>query len=101
MGRMDAVNLETKKVVWMDRQRAPLASAMLATAGGLLFSGSQNRQFTAYDAATGKALWEVGLERNASLIRSRTLSTANSVSPSFPAVEGRSMREWLKPGARV
>ncbi len=61
MGRMDAVNLETKKVVWMDRQRAPLASAMLATAGGLLFSGSQNRQFTAYDAATGKALWEVGL----------------------------------------
>jgi len=61
MGRIEAVNLETKKVVWMDRQRAPIASAMLATAGGLVFSGAQNRQFTAYDAATGKALWEVGL----------------------------------------
>jgi alcohol dehydrogenase (cytochrome c) len=61
MGRVEAVNLETKKVVWMDRQRAPIASAMLATAGGLVFSGAQNRQFTAYDATTGKALWAVGL----------------------------------------
>jgi PQQ-dependent dehydrogenase (methanol/ethanol family) len=61
MGRIDAVNLETKKIVWMDRQRAPIASAMLATAGGLVFAGSQNREFTAYDATTGKALWQVGL----------------------------------------
>jgi alcohol dehydrogenase (cytochrome c) len=61
MGRIEAVNLETKNVVWMDRQRAPIASAMLATAGGLVFGGAQNRQFTAYDAATGEVLWEVGL----------------------------------------
>ncbi len=61
MGRIDAVNLETKKVVWMKRQRAPIASAMLATAGGVVFAGSQNREFTAYDAATGKALWKAGL----------------------------------------
>lgn len=61
MGRIDAVNLETKKIVWMDRQRAPIASAMLATAGGLLFSGAQNRDFTARDAATGKILWQTGL----------------------------------------
>ena len=61
MGRIEAVNLETKKVVWMDRQRAPIAGAMLATAGGLVFSGAQNRQFTAYDAATGRPLWHVGL----------------------------------------
>jgi alcohol dehydrogenase (cytochrome c) len=61
MGRLDAVNLETKKIVWMDRQRAPFASAMLSTAGGLLFSGAQNRDFTALDAATGKPLWHAGL----------------------------------------
>jgi PQQ-dependent dehydrogenase (methanol/ethanol family) len=61
MSRIEAVNLQTKKVVWMDRQRAPIASAMLATASGLVFCGAQNRQFTAYDAATGKALWQVGL----------------------------------------
>jgi len=61
MGRLDAVNLETRKIVWMNRQRAPIASAMLTTAGGLLFSGSQNREFTAYDASTGKSLWQAGL----------------------------------------
>jgi len=61
MGRIEAVNLETKKVVWTDRQRAPIASAMLATAGGIVFAGSQNREFTAYDSTTGKALWEAGL----------------------------------------
>ena len=61
MGRIDAVNLETRKIVWMDRQRAPIASAMLATAGGLVFSGAQNRKFTARDAANGKTLWQAGL----------------------------------------
>ncbi|MGH9687706.1 MAG: PQQ-binding-like beta-propeller repeat protein [Candidatus Acidiferrales bacterium] len=61
MGRLDAVNLETKKIVWMIRQRAPIASAMLSTAGGLLFSGAQNREFFARNAATGKVLWQAGL----------------------------------------
>ncbi|MGH9739508.1 MAG: PQQ-binding-like beta-propeller repeat protein [Candidatus Acidiferrales bacterium] len=61
MGRLDAVNLETKKIVWMIRQRAPIASAMLATAGGLVFSGAQNREFVARNAATGKVLWQAGL----------------------------------------
>jgi hypothetical protein len=59
-GHIDAVNLETKKALWSNRQRAPIASAMLA-AGGIVFGGSRNRQFTAYDWATGKALWEAGL----------------------------------------
>ncbi len=61
MGRIEAINLETRTVVWMHRQRAPIASAMLATAGGLVFGGAQNRQFAAYDAATGQVLWQVGL----------------------------------------
>ncbi len=61
MGRLDAVNLETKKIVWMVRQRAPIASAMLSTAGGLVFSGAQNRDFIARDGATGKPLWHAGL----------------------------------------
>ena len=34
---------------------------MLATAGGLVFSGSRDREFSAYDAATGKILWQTGL----------------------------------------
>lgn len=66
LGRLEAVNLATRKVVWIDHQRAPFASAMLATAGGLVFNGSRNRLFTAYNAATGKALWHVGLDASPS-----------------------------------
>jgi len=60
-GRMEAVNLLTKEVVWTQRQRAPQTTGALATAGGVVFSGSLDRWFKAYDDATGKVLWQVRL----------------------------------------
>jgi alcohol dehydrogenase (cytochrome c) len=60
-GRVEALNLETKKVVWIDRQRAPQSTGVLATAGGVVFAGSLDRYLKAYDAATGKVLWQVRL----------------------------------------
>ena len=60
-GRMEAINIETGKVLWTKRRRAPQASSVLATAGGLVFEGSRDRRFRALDAATGKTLWETRL----------------------------------------
>jgi alcohol dehydrogenase (cytochrome c) len=60
-GRVQAINLETKKSVWMARQRAPQSTGVLATAGGVLFAGSIDRYFAAYDQATGKELWKTRL----------------------------------------
>jgi alcohol dehydrogenase (cytochrome c) len=60
-GRVQAVNLETKKTVWMARQRAPQSSGVLSTAGGLVFAGALDRSLTAYDDATGKELWRTRL----------------------------------------
>ncbi len=65
-GRVEAIDLETKRVVWSMRQRAPIASSLLASAGGLVFSGARDRGFRAYDAATGKLLWQVGLNASPS-----------------------------------
>jgi alcohol dehydrogenase (cytochrome c) len=65
-GRIEAIDLKTKQVVWSRRQRAPIASSLLASAGGLLFSGARDRNFRAYDAATGKVLWQVGLNASPS-----------------------------------
>jgi alcohol dehydrogenase (cytochrome c) len=56
-GRLEALDLGTRKVVWTVRQRAPLTSGVLATAGGLAFVGSIDRVFHAYDSATGKEVW--------------------------------------------
>ncbi len=60
-GRFEAINLETRKVVWTDRQRAPQTTGALATAGGIVFAGSLDRYLRAYDEATGKVLWETRL----------------------------------------
>jgi PQQ-dependent dehydrogenase (methanol/ethanol family) len=60
-GRLDAVNLETHKVAWIDRQRAPRTTGVLATAGGVVFGGSMDRYVQAYDADNGKLLWQTRL----------------------------------------
>jgi alcohol dehydrogenase (cytochrome c) len=60
-GRFEAVNLETKKVVWTARQHAPQTSGALATSGGLAFAGSLDRFIRAYDDTTGKVLWQTRL----------------------------------------
>lgn len=60
-GRFEAINLETRKVVWTDRQRAPQTTGVLATAGGVVFAGSMDRYFRAYDDSNGKLLWETRL----------------------------------------
>jgi alcohol dehydrogenase (cytochrome c) len=57
LGRIAAVNLETKKPIWTERQRAPQTTGVLDTAGGVLFAGALDRWLTAYDDATGKTLW--------------------------------------------
>lgn len=60
-GRVHAVNVETKKTVWVERQRAPLTTGTLVTAGGLVFVGSLDRMLLAYDAANGTPLWKTRL----------------------------------------
>ncbi len=60
-GRLEAINLETRKVAWIERQRAPRTTGTLATAGGVLFAGSLDRVFAAYDQDDGRELWRVRL----------------------------------------
>jgi alcohol dehydrogenase (cytochrome c) len=59
IGRLEAFNLETKKVLWIDRQRAPQSTCTLDTAGGVLFAGALDRYLTAYDDSTGETLWKI------------------------------------------
>lgn len=52
------VNLSTGVMEKFGLTRAPSTGAVLATAGGLIFNGNIDRRFSAYDAETGKKLWE-------------------------------------------
>ena len=60
-GRFVALDLLTKKQLWITRERAPILTGTLPTAGGVVFAGSMDRAFSAYDQATGKRVWSTRL----------------------------------------
>jgi alcohol dehydrogenase (cytochrome c) len=62
IGRLDAVNLDTRQEVWQFRDRSAQPSAVLATAGGLVFAGSYDRYLRAFDDRTGAVLWQTRLQ---------------------------------------
>lgn len=76
-GRIQAIDLVTRRTRWIVRSRAVPASSLLATAGGLLFVGATDRTFQALDADTGKTLWQT------------RLASAPNATPVTFSVEGR------------
>jgi alcohol dehydrogenase (cytochrome c) len=76
-GRLQAIDMQTRETVWTTRQRAPQTSGVLATAGGLVFAASFDRNFSAYDARNGRMLWQT------------RLNDVSSSSPISYAVDGR------------
>lgn len=60
-GRLQAINLETQEVSWNFRETVPPTSAVLATAGGLIFGGALDQSFKAFDENNGNVLWETDL----------------------------------------
>lgn len=60
-GVLQSLDMETGKISWEVRRRQTFDMGILTTAGGLLFTGVMDRQFLAYDQATGKELWRTGV----------------------------------------
>jgi PQQ-dependent dehydrogenase (methanol/ethanol family) len=56
-GNVTAVDYDTGKIRWKVKTEQPMIGGILATAGGLVFTGEGNGQFKAYDAETGSVLW--------------------------------------------
>jgi alcohol dehydrogenase (cytochrome c) len=62
VGRIQAIDLTSRKTLWTRRERAGHSSAILATAGGLIFEGARDQWFRASDDRTGKVLWRIRLD---------------------------------------
>jgi alcohol dehydrogenase (cytochrome c) len=62
LGRLQAIDLKNQTLSWTYRQQTPLVSSLLATGGGLVFSGDLEPSIKAFDEDTGKVLWHQSLD---------------------------------------
>ena len=59
IGELQAWNLRTGERAWTHKYESPNWGPVLTTGGGLVFTGgTTDRYFHAFDAATGKLLWQ-------------------------------------------
>jgi alcohol dehydrogenase (cytochrome c) len=61
LGRIQAIDLENQELAWNHDLVSPPISGLLATAGGVLFSGDLDPSLKAFDDATGELLWQAAL----------------------------------------
>ncbi|HEY8322511.1 MAG TPA: PQQ-dependent dehydrogenase, methanol/ethanol family [Candidatus Baltobacteraceae bacterium] len=57
-GALTAIDVTTGKKVWSKETKMPWNDGTMSTDGGLVFSGTPDQKFYAFDARTGKVLWE-------------------------------------------
>ena len=56
-GNITAVDYNSGQIRWQVKTPQPMIGGILATAGGLVFTGESNGKFAAYNSSTGKELW--------------------------------------------
>ncbi len=58
VGHLKAIDPLTGKAKWEVASETPRWGGVLVTAGGVVFSGQETGEFNAFDADTGKKLWQ-------------------------------------------
>jgi alcohol dehydrogenase (cytochrome c) len=62
MGRIQAIDVADRELAWNTDLLTPQSTGMLATAGGVVFSGDIEPSLKAFDDTTGELLWQASLD---------------------------------------
>ncbi len=62
VGRVQAIDVANRKLAWTHNQVTPPSTGLLATVGGLLFSGDMEPSLKAFDDTSGELLWQTKLD---------------------------------------
>ena len=57
-GTFSAIDVNTGRIAWQAKFDTPMIGGALATAGGLVFTGTSDKRVVAFDARSGKLLWQ-------------------------------------------
>ena len=57
-GNVTAVDYNTGKIKWKVKTQQPMIGGILATAGGLVFTGEGNGLFKAFNSTSGELMWQ-------------------------------------------
>ncbi|MEY8828956.1 PQQ-dependent methanol/ethanol family dehydrogenase [Sedimentitalea sp. XS_ASV28] len=57
IGSLKAIDPDTGEIKWEYKNNAPLWAGVMATAGGLVFTGNPEGEIIAFDDETGEVLW--------------------------------------------
>ena len=97
IGELQAWNVDTGKKVWTTNLPSFNWGPVLATGGDVLFAGGTNdRMFRAFDAKTGKILWEFptnfGSCGGSGVVRRSTASSTSRFNPAGASIRRRCNR---------
>jgi alcohol dehydrogenase (cytochrome c) len=57
-GTFSAIDVNTGRIAWQAKFDKPMIGGALATAGGLVFTGTSDKRVVAFDARSGAVLWQ-------------------------------------------
>ncbi len=65
LGELMVIDVREGDIMWRHRTLSPMNTAALATGGGVVFAGDYDRYVYAYEARTGRILWQTRLPTSA------------------------------------
>ena len=96
-GTFTAVNVTNGQIAWQHKMTSPILAGATATTGGIVFTGDQHGTVYAFDAKSGKTLWQGNV--NLAMSTPFEVYSVNGQEYVLGSIGGSALTEGLQLGA--